>query len=257
MALSANTIRAYELGDSNSVPVKASSVIYLGSAVGMTSGYARALTAGDVFAGFAEEAKTGGSSDGDVRISVKSRGLVQLAVTSAAVTDIGADVYASDDGTFALTQGFSSVRIGTVHRFVSTGVAVVEFDASPSVSRNYSVVSIPVTLANVADGDVVTTWTPGFSGRIEKIAFAVTTAVTTAAKASTLNMEIGTTNLTGGSLALTSANCTPLGAVVAASAITAANAFTSTDTLSVEASSTTAFAEGAGVLLITISTPAK
>jgi len=108
-----------------------------------------------------------------------------------------------------------------------------------------------ISLADVADGDVLTTFTPGFHGQIDALDFVVGVPVTTAAKASTLNMEIGTTNLTGGTVALTSANCTPQGAEVAGAAVTAANVFTATDTLSVEASSTTAFAEGDGMLVIT------
>jgi hypothetical protein len=114
------------------------------------------------------------------------------------------------------------------------------------------VLAIPIKLSKVADGDILTAFTPGIAGSIKKVAFAVTDPVTTADKAATLNLEIGTTNVTGGVVALTSANCTPLGAVIAGSAVTANNAFTGTDTISVEASSTTAFAEGEGVLLITI-----
>lgn len=116
-----------------------------------------------------------------------------------------------------------------------------------------SIISIPVTLANItAAGDVVTNYTPGFNGKVLKFSACVTTAVTTGAKLATLNLEIGTVNVTGGSLALTSANCTPLGAVVDATAITAANTFTATDTLSVEAASVTAFVEGAIVLFIVL-----
>lgn len=114
------------------------------------------------------------------------------------------------------------------------------------------VIALPIKLAKITGaGDVLTNWTPGFAGKITKVAFAVTDPVTTAAKAATLNLEIGSTNVTGGEVALTSANCTPLGAVVAGAAITAANTFTATDTISVEAASVTAFAEGEGVLLIT------
>mgnify|MGYP001602698178 CR=1 FL=1 len=255
MALSANTKRNYGGVGINSLPVKATSVIYEGSAVGVTAGYVRALVAADPFEGFALEAKTGTAADGGERINVQTEGLVQLSITSLAVTDVGSNVYASDDGTFTLTPGSNSL-IGYVYRFVSTGVGIIRFKRAAEAgeaARNYSVLSIPITLANVANGDVLTTFTPGFAGRIESIAFAVTTAVTTGAKATTLNLEIGTTNLTGGSLALTSANCTPLGAVVAATAVTAANTFTATDTISVEAASTTAFVEGAGVLLVTLS----
>jgi hypothetical protein len=115
------------------------------------------------------------------------------------------------------------------------------------------VISIPIILASIAGaGDVVTGYTPGFAGTIVKAAFVPTKAVTTPGKAVTLNFEIGSTDLTGGVIALTSANCTPLGVVVAGTTITSANTFTATDTFSVESSSVTPFAEGEGVLLITV-----
>lgn len=107
-------------------------------------------------------------------------------------------------------------------------------------------------LANISDGDVVTTYTPGYKFKLLAHDFVVGTPVTTASKASTLNLEIGTTDVTGGTVALTSANCTPLGAEVAGAAITAANTGSASDTISVEASSTTAFAEGDGDIVITI-----
>jgi hypothetical protein len=120
-------------------------------------------------------------------------------------------------------------------------------------SASYATLCIPITLANITTaGDVVTAFTPGFNGKIASMQFIVTTAVTTGSKAATLNAEIGTTNVTGGEVALTSANCTPLGAVVAGAAITGNNTFSSTDTISIEASSVTAFAEGAGVLVIVL-----
>jgi hypothetical protein len=114
------------------------------------------------------------------------------------------------------------------------------------------VLSIAVKLSKVADGDIVTDFIPGIAGTIKKVSFVVTDPATTAAKAATLNLEIGTTNLTGGVISLTSANCTPLGAVVDGTAITAGNTFTSSDSISVEASSVTAFQEGEGVLLVVI-----
>lgn len=109
-----------------------------------------------------------------------------------------------------------------------------------------------VNLADIADGDVLTNYTPGYKFKLLSFDFRVFKAVTTGSKASTLNLEIGTTNVTGGSLALTSANCTPAGAAVAGSAITAANTGSASDTISIEAASTTAFVEGSGWLLINI-----
>ncbi|HOV81446.1 MAG TPA: hypothetical protein PLQ01_02075 [Methanothrix sp.] len=123
----------------------------------------------------------------------------------------------------------------------------------PMVSKNMgnNTMEIPITLANItAAGDVVTTMVPGFAGRILKVFFVVTTKVTTASKAVTLNLEIGTTDLTGGVVSLTSANCGTLGAVVAGSAITGNNVFSETDSISVEAASVTAFTEGEGMLVV-------
>ena len=125
-------------------------------------------------------------------------------------------------------------------------------DGTLAANGACSIISIPVTLANIADGDLVTTFTPGFAGTLLRVQFIVTTRASTGGKAADLNLEIGTTNVTGGVLGLTSANCGTLGATVAASAITAGATFTASDTISVEAANTTAFQEGAGVLLITV-----
>lgn len=114
-------------------------------------------------------------------------------------------------------------------------------------------ISIPINLASISGaGDVVTNFVPGHRFKVLKETFIVTVPVTTAAKAVTLNSEIGTTNVTGSAVALTSANCTPLGALVAGGAITAANTGSATDTFSVEAASVTAFVEGAGVYVVLI-----
>ena len=110
----------------------------------------------------------------------------------------------------------------------------------------------PISLASVADGDVVTNIRPGVNGYITHVEFVTGVAVTTGSKLSTLNLEIGTTNLTGGAVALTSAALTPKGARVAGTRITANNRILRASTLSVEASSTTAFAEGDGFLIVKI-----
>lgn len=129
-------------------------------------------------------------------------------------------------------------------------VYVVSRATSGAIQK--SILTIPVKLAKVAAGDVLTEFMPGFPGRIVKASFAVTDPVTTAAKAASLNLEINSTNLTGGVLALTSANCGTLGAVVNASAITANNVFDADDTISIEASGVTAFVEGEGVVLLVL-----
>jgi len=123
--------------------------------------------------------------------------------------------------------------------------------AAAGVGVYYLPVNLP--LAGITGNvDVITAFTPGHKFKILAVDFFVTKIASTAAKAATLNLEIGTTNLTGGVVALTTANCGTLGAAVAGSAVTAANTGSSSDTVSVEASSVTAFGEGDGTLMIKI-----
>lgn len=116
--------------------------------------------------------------------------------------------------------------------------------------KAYQAICLHYNLADIANGDLMTGYVPGFAGTIEKLSAVVTKAATTAAKAATLNTEIGTTDTTGGVLSLTSANMTPIGAVVNATAITAANSFGASDSISLEASSVTTFVEGEADIVI-------
>jgi len=162
------------------------------------------------------------------------------------------DKYAAIDADMSVSFGASDITItNSSGASWPAGSEVMVFldqvDGNDVVYLN-----LPIKLAKLANGDVVTEFRPGVAGAIEDVQFIVTDPATTAAKAATLNLEIGTTNLTGGTVALTSANCTPLGAVVAGAAITAGNVLARESKLSVEASSVTAFAEGEGVLVIRI-----
>lgn len=131
------------------------------------------------------------------------------------------------------------------------GVKVVGVQASAfAAGIGCRTLAFYVNLADIASGDVLTNYVPGYAFKILKADFQVSKAATTAAKAATLNLEIGTTNLTGGAIALTSANCTPAGVQVAGSAVTANNTGTSTDSFSIEASAVTAFVEGNGWIMV-------
>lgn len=127
--LTANAIQIYEDGFTNSIPVKASTEIFLGSAVGTASGLARQLVAADLFVGFAEQHVNNTGADSALSVPVRKRGSIVLAIASAAVGDIGKPVYASDGNTFTYTSTGNS-RVGTVARFVSTGIVVVAFGIS-------------------------------------------------------------------------------------------------------------------------------
>ena len=123
MALSKDVQRIYEKGDRNAFPIKASTKFYEGSAIGVevATGYARPLVAGDLFSGFAEGPVDNSSgSNGDLSIRARDDEKVLLAVSGAAITDIGKPVYASDDDTFTLTATSNSY-VGRIYRFDSTG----------------------------------------------------------------------------------------------------------------------------------------
>lgn len=113
--------------------------------------------------------------------------------------------------------------------------------------------TLPIApLVNIANGDVVTNFTPGHKFKLLGINFVTQLPVTTGSKNADIYMEIGTTNVTGGVVALTSASCTPMGQVIAGTAITAANTGAANATVSVIAGAVTAFSEGTGHLQIKI-----
>lgn len=113
-------------------------------------------------------------------------------------------------------------------------------------------VQIPVQLADLATGTLkialpfafTVTGTPQF--RVAKPA-------TTAAKAATATLQVNGVAATGGVISLTSTNCTPMGAAVAASAaVTAGGTGTAGQTVEFALSSVTAFAEGDGWFEVTV-----
>lgn len=139
--LAADQPRDYQLGDQEHYPVIAADTIYEGAAVGENgSGYSRPLQAGDPFQGFAvETADNAAGSAGDINVQVKTRGRVVLPISALAITaNDRPPVYASDDDTFTLTRGSNSF-IGVVSHWVSTGYAVVEFDAGMASAHESAV----------------------------------------------------------------------------------------------------------------------
>lgn len=123
--------------------------------------------------------------------------------------------------------------------------------------RIYSKMVIPIaalaSLTNAAK--IMDGLTAGFAGRIESLDFITgTTPASTASKDASLLLKIGTTAVTGGVVSLTTATVNAVGKVVAGTAITAANVFTATDTISLVAGNPSAvFAEGNGEAVMTYS----
>lgn len=129
--LAVDTPRDYQLGFMEDYPVIAADIIYQGAAVGENGlGYARPLVALDPFLGFAMQTTDNSlGAAGDKLAQVRVSGRAKLAIAGLAITaNDRPAVYASDDNTFTLTA-LNNSKIGWVSRWISTGVAIVEFEA--------------------------------------------------------------------------------------------------------------------------------
>ncbi len=107
--------------------VVSSDVIYEGSIVGLSSGYARPLQAGDTYLGVAVETadnSAGSAGDKDVRVSTTKPFKMDVAGVSDS-TSITQPVYASDDDTLTLTEGTNSL-VGYVSSYVSGSTCIIQ-----------------------------------------------------------------------------------------------------------------------------------
>jgi len=111
MALSANRdVDRYVDQALRSFKVAAGTRIYKGGFVGLSSGYARALNAGDQCVGIAyEEANNASGAAGAIGVRVYTEGDFLHALTGAALTNIGDAVYASADDTLTFTATSNSL----------------------------------------------------------------------------------------------------------------------------------------------------
>ena len=128
-------------------------------------------------------------------------------------------------------------------------------DATLTATAGISILSVPIQLASMTTSaaDLVTEILPGYKFKVLAADFVTTTVSTGSGASQTINLEINTTNVTGGVLNATLASTNTLGKVTAGTAVTAANTGSATDVLSVEvAASGTIFTAGSGVLLIRI-----
>ncbi len=108
-------------------------------------------------------------------------------------------------------------------------------------------------MAGTSAADVVSLFVPGYKFKLLALDFVTSIAGTGSSSTQTLNLEIGTTNVTLGTLVITLASTNVVGELTAGAAITGNNEGSASDTISVEvAVSGTAFTAGKGVLIVTI-----
>jgi hypothetical protein len=153
------------------------------------------------------------------------------------------DITVIVSGVTAFSEGKGYVLLDLVPSTTAVASSVEYLGANIAVVRTGI-----IPLASIADGDVLTL-TPGVVGTITHVRAIVTTAASTASKLTTLNLEIGSTNLTGGTVALTTVLAAAAGNVIDNTADpSAANVLAAADVVTLEASSTTAFVEGAVIV---------
>ena len=127
-AATKNNVVSYETAVVNEFGLGASEKMYNGTFVGDNgAGYARSLVAGDRFLGISQDYVDNSSgSAGDLNVKTRFDTFAKWALSALAITDVGKDVYATDDLTLTLTKGSNS-RVGYVHRWKETGVGIIHF----------------------------------------------------------------------------------------------------------------------------------
>lgn len=235
---------------------------------------------GGRFVGLSDQDETYGASSGKrhrINISgpcVKKRttGVAVSGATNGA-QDEGKLVWMTDDninGSFSLSWSVTARLVGRVYRYVSSGIAEVLLFTPQEVEAAYRELGWgyllqdnsfwwklgAVTLSGKSTGDLFTDLlTFGGAGTIEDFKLRVTTPTTDSDADITVNMELNSTNLTGG--VITGGDTgdgtgvdgpglmSRYGAEIRATKITAANSFVADDTLSVECVIANAYSDGA------------
>lgn len=156
----------------------------------------------------------------------------------------------------AINKGGFYIKVGDT--LDSTHEAVVTFPThftAPDATAGINLVTVPLT--SLATGlstsaiDLLTAFTPGYAFEVVSFDFVTTVAGTGSGASQVFNLEIGTTNVTGGVLTVTLASTDTIGKVTNGTAITAANTGTAASTISIEmAASGTVFTAGAGYFVI-------
>jgi hypothetical protein len=155
MAANGNVPLELEIGDRNECPVAATTQLFRGSCVFADAAGRATGTLGPIFLGHAAapaDNRLGGAGAINVLLHA-GRYRAQVALTGVALTDIGKEVFASDNNTLTLTPGANTL-VGRVMRYVDTNLAVVEF--APVVN------STVVTVAQQAHiADAIANYTTG------------------------------------------------------------------------------------------------
>lgn len=158
-------------------------------------------------------------------------------------------------------QEFSTTSLKALNTTLLTGINALTDNttgtASDTLAAGVGKYSLIIPLTSLATGlstlaiDLLTTNPIGHAFKLLSFDFVPTIVGAGAGASQNFNLEIGTTNVTGGVLNPTLANTATIGAIVSGSAITANNVGTAADTISIEmAAGGTVFTSGSGYFVI-------
>jgi hypothetical protein len=192
--------------------------------------------------------KLTGDSAGTYSVVARS-GVILSSVTvtgASAITDTLKFVYATDGDTLTLTRPTTGLPVGFVKKWITSttcDVQLFSIEASILQSQLGTVKKVLLGRVNSAslEGTVAAdllSWVAPYAGTIDSLyAYCEGFDDGVVAGAHTLNLEIGTTNLTGGVLPLGFADCDAiddLATKISASAIAGANRFKTGDVITCE-----------------------
>lgn len=270
--LAANTThKTRPRGGRDSFQIANGVTLYSGALVSLEGGYLNHWADGsdDVFMGvlLGGDLNTSNAIVGDTSATpvpeawVDTSGATLMHLDSVGDTPsqakVGDDVYCSTSNTDDITLSATGANypIGYLSKFRSTtDVDVTLYTPAEARAKGRAVHELPfqLDLADIADGDLVTDYTVGYSFEIVETYFITTEAVTTASRTTTLSLDIGATAVTNSDVVVTSAAATPAGTIINNAGALAANTGSATDTLTLKAASTTAHAEGKGIYMVRI-----
>lgn len=119
-------------GEIVAYPVATKTAIPKGVLVQLASGYATSMTKGEnlIFCGVSiESVDNTGGGNGDKVIRCARKGIHELILASAAVTDVGATVYALDNQTVSKTST-GATSVGRAAKFENTGKIFIDIGGS-------------------------------------------------------------------------------------------------------------------------------
>jgi hypothetical protein len=252
MALSKSEPRANKDDEGISLPIASAAQMY-GGALAQIRNEEHATSQGDVapyndevgafFAGVCQNEALGTASlTPEARLSLSRQILDRATVTGvASAADILKAVYATDDNVMTLTKPTNGEVIGVVIKwYTSTTCDVLLLDPGARIAADTRTEVIylgTLDFSTVADGDLRTAFPAPFHGEFLEFFGMVSEALVGAGGTILVNLEIATTNVTGGVVTMSTAAGGTLGAKLAGTAITAAAVFHEGEAIDIEGAS--------------------